>query len=192
MAHDHEDGEFIQVGALPLPIPARHCRPFREGQCRRGGSCTDLHLTCPDGRNCRDAQCIMGHPRNHPQRLEPLPDEVCNPFKNGTPNRSIHFNQSTSHHQQAFRVDQERLAEIFPDGPPRELLEAASAAMAGAGFPAGLHPTMGGAFPFGPGVEPGGVNMEAVAEMLGSIPQLFGAMEQGMGASVYVYAYVQA
>jgi len=44
-----DDPDFIHLGGLPLPIPARHCRLFREGQCRRS-PCTQLHLTCPDGR----------------------------------------------------------------------------------------------------------------------------------------------
>ena len=62
------------LGALPLP--ESHCRRFREGRCTRS-PCPDLHVTCPDGRDCRDAQCILGHSLHHPRALEPLPDEVC-------------------------------------------------------------------------------------------------------------------
>jgi hypothetical protein len=96
---------------------------------------------------------VLGHPRNHPHRLEALPEEV-------------------------LRVDQERLAERFPGGPPPELLQAAAAAMAGGGFalPPGL--------PLPPGIEsPDDINMDALQDLLGSIPTLVGAMESGIGAS---------
>ncbi len=104
--------------------------------------------------------------------------------------QSTHLNPLLSYPSKAFRVDEDRLLDVFPDGPPRELFESASAAMAGAGFPGGMaahaHPLMAASFPFGPGVETGdisGVNVEAMVEVLSSLPQLVGAMEQGMGAS---------
>lgn len=60
----HDDGDEeeeppvfpLQVGMVPLPIPARHCRAFRTGTCTREG-CRQLHLTCPDGRTCMNA-CV--------------------------------------------------------------------------------------------------------------------------------------
>lgn len=39
----------VQIGLMPVPVPARHCRAFRTGFCT-ADPCRDLHLTCPDGR----------------------------------------------------------------------------------------------------------------------------------------------
>jgi hypothetical protein len=39
----------FEMTAVPLPLPATHCRAFRRGTCTRE-PCLELHLTCPDGR----------------------------------------------------------------------------------------------------------------------------------------------